>query len=809
MIIVSAAAAAEESRWRKLPLPPGRAETIRAIALEQNTLWALAHSGAFYWDGKQWNRPTGITLRGSMSATTLIGGGDRALYCTQVDHQSEICSLYRLSKEKLARVAEFPFSRLTGRPRLFIARSESLLHFMKEKLGVLIDGSWQYHDAPGSRFEIFEDDESTYVCFPLSNLMMQVSRRGYVRSYPLHLQLPTHPLKLQSLSRPTEIKFVRWGVDRVLVFQRGRPRPLIQCFELRTGEPVDVVSLEKEFQTLEIGNQFSTDDGSVWSLQSDDGAGPAFVKISADLKVSEPVRIEPKEFNLGRSPQSFLAAQDGSMWFGLKDSLATFDGKQLTFYKHNIGYDVSGCSLLEDDQGTIYANNGSIHVFYRFTDPPAELTPPVLAQLPLHTFWDFQAESRKSFGAAWMDDNTIYLTGAGMPLTAIQADSGTERFRQSLSPETRSLTANSVPWMVSRDERTLEITTSKELLRIDRSTGEIRSRQALAHDSRIAPIKIPEGSIVVGNYRGREMSAVDNTGTVRWRQSLPGYLMANPVVHGDRAVIQTRGSDYGGQATLCLDLRDGTILWNDRTDAYGSGAVISDDGNLIVECDDWLSPGGTEAWVIGRSIDGKRQWHYRDPEQRVSAPIIDPSTNYIYVMLSQGKVVCLDGRDGEIVWQRSLPEGLVRQGGASPYVGSWSPHSLQDGRLLVVDKSLTAHVLDTHTGESIVRVVLDPNPPVSSSRRPELIASPWITSNAIVSAFRHGVVAIPLPKELERVMSPQELPYRQLAFLPCAPHPVCLPSQATTCRVRSRSCFGQRLRNVLSGPRRRTWCRFR
>lgn len=798
LVVVSTAAIAE-NRWRKLPLPPGRAERINSIGLERDTLWAIAQSGLFYWDGTQWNAPTGPALRGGTYAATMIGGGDRPLYCTQAGTKDGTGLLFRLYKNTVVQIGEFPYPSRTNSPGLFVARSGLVLHIKRGEIGIFVDGTWRYADTPISRVNIVEDDRLTCLCFPSSNLMVQITDTGDVTTLPLNLQLP---------SRPTRSQFVRWGTDRVLVFQRSKP--LIQCFDIHTGAPVDVTTLQDELPSLDSGNQYAARDGSVWTLVPDiansgqrnsrqQSEGLAFVQISADTtdpQVSNRIRIDRKEFSLDLARHRFTETKDGTMWFGLKDAIASFDGESLTQYKHNIGYDVSESIMLEDSHGTIYANNGRVHAFYRASKPPAQLAPPNLARVPSHKLWKFEAELRKPLQSAWMIDGTIVATGARIPLIAIQTGTGDERFRQSWTSDDTPLAFQTIPWMTGRQGQTLEFTTATELVQFDNASGEIRCRQTLSHDRRIAPIRLPDGMLVIPQYRGDEMIVVNNDQSVRWRQRLPGYLMAHPVVHGDRVVLQTRSASYGGQATLCLDLRDGAILWNDRTNAYGAGVAISDDGELMIETDNWMSPKRTEGWVIRRSVEGERLWHYRAAEQRICSPIIDSSTNRVYVMLSHGNIICLNGNDGTTVWEHTLAEGLIDQGGASSYFPAWSPHSLQAGKLLIVDKSMTANIIDARTGKSIARIVLDPDPPVRLPQGPQLIASPWITNGAIVSAFQHGLVAIPLPSGPNRHTHSQETPYTVLASDSLAPGQTCQPPVVQTYSAGSQPCFGPTLHEL-------------
>jgi outer membrane protein assembly factor BamB len=233
---------------------------------------------------------------------------------------------------------------------------------------------------------------------------------------------------------------------------------------------------------------------------------------------------------------------------------------------------------------------------------------------------------------------------------------------------------------------------------------------------------------------------------VIWSRELTGYPLRHPTVCGDLAVVQTRQSSYGGQATTGIDVHTGEIVWTDRTDAYGRGIVFGDGCTYLIETDQWLSPEGAEARIVRRDLKtGRREWEiHREPGASGPA-LMDPKTGQVFAITHRGCVACLDSLDGKVVWESRLPE--YAHGPISDWVGpDQSLHSLQEGRLLVVDINKVLHILDPAEGTLLDSLALAAGfrgdekglPPV------EMLAPPWLEGDRLIVACRTGLIAYAL-----------------------------------------------------------------
>lgn len=738
LLIVTNLALAEDVRWLKYPLPPGRAERIRMIALEGDTVWAMANNSVFYWDGDHWERPDGPSLRGGGYLSNLIGGGDRPLYCSQPGADQGIGHLYRLSDGRAARVADFHYDRSTAQPIFHVAKSGTVLHRLRQQIRILHEGVWTNVETPDGLSTVFEHDDSLFVCYPTARNILHFRNGTVVENVEMEIQPPAARQML---------RLFQWGDSRVLAFQRGQPS--VQCFELESGRSVDVVQLDNQLSDVSIDSGFTTRDGSVWLLgQPRRKRHRELYRISTDGAMDVAVSLEGTPYDdlgLRRTPRRFLESDDGTLWFGLPNAIVRFKDVKFQSFPLTTGFNLANCELLEDRAGTIYAINGGLYAWHRGSQPPRGLSAPIVPRAPGETIWRIPTEARTPFESAWLHDGMIYATGTRSPLLAIRVEDGSEVFRTTLEEEPSGL--DGIPWLAHRDDSSLQFSNGKSIFDVNPTTGEIQQTLSISHDRRIAPLPIPGGYIVAPEYRAYSLAAVDDDGVGMWQRSLPGYLMARPVAGGELTVMQTRGSSYGGQTTVGIDAEDGSLLWRDRTDAYGTGIFIDETNHRIIESDNWLSPESTEAWVIGRSMDGSRQWHFREPEQRSSQPIVDEAACRTYCAFSGGKVVCLRIDNGHRIWEREFPENLSELGGTSSYFPSWSPHSLQDGLLLIVDRCATLHLLDPARGTRVSSIALSPLTD-NGGNPPKLIASPWITDNKIIVAFDREIVAIELPSEL-------------------------------------------------------------
>jgi outer membrane protein assembly factor BamB len=319
-------------------------------------------------------------------------------------------------------------------------------------------------------------------------------------------------------------------------------------------------------------------------------------------------------------------------------------------------------------------------------------------------------------------------------------------------------------WMerISNSGRML-LTLPGQIMLLDAESGKITETLEYKHDGRIAPV-IFDGDYVLGEgYRAETLVRLTKTGQPRWRCRLPGYIMLHPAVYGPFMVVQTRGGSYGGQATSGVDLRTGKLLWSDTVDAYGCGASFADDATFVVETCLLLSPGDTFGWVICRVPEtGERLWEYRRPGSISHQPLVEITLGRVFVLSDTGVVVCIDGRDGSIVWETRLPANAPDTSGLDYF--PYSPvMRLHNGRLMVLDVRDILHLLDVKTGR-ILRsfpTVSRFSPDGKRSSKDSLVTMPWVDPGVLIVPSTRRITAYPVAQVLGEE-EPLELQMRAL-----------------------------------------------
>ncbi len=750
---LSATTLGEESQWRKLPPLPGRTDHVGPIAVEGNTLWASGGNSVAYWTGSEWRVPADKLLKGGQYLTQFYGGGDRLLLFSQPGEKEHEGRLYRLTEGSAEYLTEFHYDGRTVPPYLGVTRAGDIYSVSTAGLRVFHDGQWNA-TAEGTDRQVWVCDTDKAVCFysPVKGKLFRFDPKS---------GFSERNVAIAYEGKQPMVRFAQWGADRALVLEAGKPG--VKCFDLSSGKLCDAAEVNTAIDKLRPRALRQMQDGSVWLSAFDPMTTrhQAFHifpngKCQPLTKLNE---IDWQRRLLGAFPERILEARDGALWIaGQNEVLTRVAGGRTTRFGSETGYSLAHCPhLVEDSQGIIYsANSGGIYV-WSSAGTLAHLPPPIVPSRP-EAAWLYRRDKYPPLIAAWRIGKRIYAvsqndsTRSGGWLTAV--DTSTRRTRFTKVLPTRS--GVDTPWLLRQtDAGLLELAVMGKILRLSAETGEPKEEVLVPHDQRIAPLPVDDDYVVVPTPRGTEIIRVDAGQKEQWRTSLPGYLQLHPTRIGERAIVQTRGSSYGGQQTLCINLMDGSIAWQDETNAYGCGVDFFDESRFLVESNSNLSPQIGEGWLIARDPQtGKRLWDYRQSGLMHHPPLIDRRTGRVYAVFQRGDVVCLRGEDGSVVWKQQLAENALASGAANSYHKAWSPHSLDNGRLLVVDRNLTLHTIDAASGEFHASIALIP--PLDASPRPaiELVAAPWVIDNVAFVALTEGVVSYRLPQPKAVVDTP-------------------------------------------------------
>ncbi|MBS0203149.1 MAG: PQQ-binding-like beta-propeller repeat protein [Planctomycetes bacterium] len=168
---------------------------------------------------------------------------------------------------------------------------------------------------------------------------------------------------------------------------------------------------------------------------------------------------------------------------------------------------------------------------------------------------------------------------------------------------------------------------------------------------------------------------------VRWKTALPGPGNSTPIVWEDR-VFLTQAMQQGKQRSLiCLDRRDGKILWQQtidfaatepthNTNPYCSASPVTDGERVVV------SHGS--AGLFCYDLAGNELWR-RDlgPCHHIWGNAASPVIWGELVFLNFGPgertfLMAVDKQTGKDVWRAEEPGGKLGDKGNSEWIGSWS-----------------------------------------------------------------------------------------------------------------------------------------
>jgi outer membrane protein assembly factor BamB len=159
-------------------------------------------------------------------------------------------------------------------------------------------------------------------------------------------------------------------------------------------------------------------------------------------------------------------------------------------------------------------------------------------------------------------------------------------------------------------------------------------------------------------------SATEN---VRWKTPIPGKGHSSPIVWGDRVFVTTCIEDKGERVLLCLDRRDGKVLWQrvvlkaplekkHRLNSYASATPVSDGKHVWVAFLDY-----PDAQIACYDFDGKKAW-MRSPGKLLSVHgfCSSPILHKDLVILNgdqdaKAYIVALDKQTGAERWRIDRP----------------------------------------------------------------------------------------------------------------------------------------------------------
>lgn len=273
-----------------------------------------------------------------------------------------------------------------------------------------------------------------------------------------------------------------------------------------------------------------------------------------------------------------------------------------------------------------------------------------------------------------------------------------------------------------------------EVRRLDRDTGRVELTVDL--DVPLTAGVGSDGSYVAVVSRDGDVIVLDETGRRRWSTPLKGEVVTAPLVSDSAIVVRTMDGRI-----VALDRDGGSVKW---TFERPMPTLVLRQSAPILERDDIGYVGLPGARVMALDLRlGAPRWETVIATPRGATELerlVDivgaPALGYreVCAVAYQGKLACLDTRDGRVLWSRDISsasglalatdgtvvtvdgsdvvqavresgdavwkqDGYVRRGFSAPVI--------VDDRVLFVDRFGSLVVLSLADGSSLGRVVLD------------------------------------------------------------------------------------------------------
>ena len=300
----------------------------------------------------------------------------------------------------------------------------------------------------------------------------------------------------------------------------------------------------------------------------------------------------------------------------------------------------------------------------------------------------FNAEN----GARLWDRSLVPQAGTG----ANSADSGGFSFR-SLIPSGFGATIRDYGGGLAFDGERLYATTGfRIILALNPQNGaDIWAAQSMT-PVHAAPV-VADGRVYVITQENRLMVFNAANGELQWEHQgivEPAGIATskNVAVSGDTVIVP-----YSSGELYALRVDNGTPYWADqltRTGNVTALTVLNDIAGRPVVDNDMVFAVSQSGTLVGINFrTGGRAWTRNIPG--IQAPL--PAGDFLFVVSTEGQVLCLTRADGRVKWVTQLPAFGDEESREDPIV--WSGPLLVNGRLLLFSSDGRAVSLVPSTGQ--------------------------------------------------------------------------------------------------------------
>lgn len=324
----------------------------------------------------------------------------------------------------------------------------------------------------------------------------------------------------------------------------------------------------------------------------------------------------------------------------------------------------------------------------------------------------------------------VYTIDSQTMVRAFDADDGRELWSQNLTPDEED-DGHIAGGIAFENGRIIASTGFAEVIALDAGSGQVLWRRNVGSPMRAAPTVRGGRAFVV--TVDNKLFALDATnGNVLWshsgiREGVSLLGGGSPAVDSGIVVVP-----YSSGELVALKVENGRVLWTDVlaavrrsnvvvTFSHIRGRPVIDRGRVFA-----VSYGGLLVSIDLRN--GRRIW---DKEiASLESPWV--AGDFLYVLSTEGELICLSRKSGRIYWVQALPryedpedrEGLI----------IWTGPILTKNRLIVAGSNGEALAVSPYTGRILGRQDLPDGvsiPPVAAAG-----SVYFLTDDAELTAYR-------------------------------------------------------------------------
>jgi len=299
-------------------------------------------------------------------------------------------------------------------------------------------------------------------------------------------------------------------------------------------------------------------------------------------------------------------------------------------------------------------------------------------------------------------NNRVYAMDGGSLVTALDATTGKEIWQFDVRPKDDG--SRAFGGGVAFADGVLYVTTGfAQIVALDATAGKELWRTALPSPMRDAPT-VSDGRVFAVTIENELYALAASDGHKLWSNSgIPetADLLggASPVVEGEVVVVP-----YSSGELVALRVENGRVIWTDnlaatrRFDAISTLADIR--GQPVIDRGRVFAIGHSGRLVSIDLRTGERVW-----EQEISGEAMPwVAGDFIYVLSSEGDVLCLTRADGRVRWVTTLDRYENPEKKRRPIL--WSGPVLAGDRLVLVSSNGLAMSLSPYTGKALGQIEL-------------------------------------------------------------------------------------------------------